>query len=594
MKKNHYFGVFIVIASALVFAGCPLDEDPLDVGVDGVTLNETGMALYVEDQAMLTASVFPENANNKAVKWSTSDPDIAVVENGLVTAVGAGNAVITVTTAEGGFKDTCSVEVLPIIHYSQYGAVGDGVTDDFDAIIKAHAAANASGAKVKADAGMTYYIGGSGSTAVIQTNTDWGNAGFIIDDTKASGNGSWLFRVESAQASVNILGKVSALTKNQAQVNLSPPLSAAALIVATDNTTTRYIRSGSNENPGAAQKDVFIIGENGSVDMSAPILWDFNNISALTAYPIDEKQLTVTGGRFTTKADTRPSSASTGYMNRGIQVRRSNTLIDGLKHEVEGEILEVRPYNGFLNIVYCANVTVQNTVLTGRRVYNGRGTYDISSDTVVNLNVIKCSQTNDITNNTWWGIFTSNYSKNIMFNNVSFSRFDAHQGVHNTTILNSELGHQGVSIIGSGVLRIENTRVYGQNFINLRNDYGSTWEGSVTIRNGILIPGDTYLNNARIFNTSNDGSWNYGYTCFFPETIVIDGFTVQGTAGQSAGVYMINAVAITSATNGYNFNNKKIYLSGLNIGLPYRWSGAAGSGTTPASGIMVFDGLPAQ
>ena len=55
------------------------------------------------------------------------------------------------------------------IYYSEYGASGDGVTDDFDAIISAHAAANEAGLKVRADAGATYYIGAARKTAQVQT-----------------------------------------------------------------------------------------------------------------------------------------------------------------------------------------------------------------------------------------------------------------------------------------------------------------------------------------------------------------------------------------------------------------------------------------
>ena len=42
--------------------------------------------------------------------------------------------------------------------YSAFGAKGDGVSDDFDAIIAAHAEANRTGKKVRADQGAVYYI----------------------------------------------------------------------------------------------------------------------------------------------------------------------------------------------------------------------------------------------------------------------------------------------------------------------------------------------------------------------------------------------------------------------------------------------------
>ncbi|MCL2519182.1 MAG: hypothetical protein FWF15_11520, partial [Oscillospiraceae bacterium] len=63
---------------------------------------------------------------------------------------------------------------MNIIYYSEYGAAGDGINDDFDAIIRAHEAANIANLKVCADSGAVYYIGASTKTAEIQTDTEWG------------------------------------------------------------------------------------------------------------------------------------------------------------------------------------------------------------------------------------------------------------------------------------------------------------------------------------------------------------------------------------------------------------------------------------
>jgi hypothetical protein len=70
-----------------------------------------------------------------------------------------------------------------IVKYSDFGAKGDGKTDDIDAIIAAHAYANEHNLKVKADEKAIYYIGGKDRTAIIQTDTDFGSASFIIDDS---------------------------------------------------------------------------------------------------------------------------------------------------------------------------------------------------------------------------------------------------------------------------------------------------------------------------------------------------------------------------------------------------------------------------
>ena len=71
-----------------------------------------------------------------------------------------------------------------VVRYSDFGAKGDGAVDDFAALAKAHAYANQNGLPVKADDGATYFIGGANRTIIIQTNTDFGTAKFIVDDTK--------------------------------------------------------------------------------------------------------------------------------------------------------------------------------------------------------------------------------------------------------------------------------------------------------------------------------------------------------------------------------------------------------------------------
>ena len=88
-----------------------IDPKPT-VAVTGVTLNKTELALFTGDSATLTAMVVPVTATDKSVTWSSSDNTVATVDNtGNVTAVGAGNATITVTTQDGGKTDTCTVTV---------------------------------------------------------------------------------------------------------------------------------------------------------------------------------------------------------------------------------------------------------------------------------------------------------------------------------------------------------------------------------------------------------------------------------------------------------------------------------------------------
>ena len=83
------------------------------VKVTSVTLNKYELNLSVGGEETLVATVEPEDATNKNVTWESNDTSIATVDgNGKVTAVAAGNAVITVVTEEDSdVKNTCNVIV---------------------------------------------------------------------------------------------------------------------------------------------------------------------------------------------------------------------------------------------------------------------------------------------------------------------------------------------------------------------------------------------------------------------------------------------------------------------------------------------------
>ena len=82
--------------------------------VTKVELNKTSLTLDVNESETLTAAITPDNATNQAVTWTSSDTAVATVENGVVTAVSAGEAIITVTTADGGKTDACKVTVTAV------------------------------------------------------------------------------------------------------------------------------------------------------------------------------------------------------------------------------------------------------------------------------------------------------------------------------------------------------------------------------------------------------------------------------------------------------------------------------------------------
>ena len=100
------------------------------IAVTGVTLAgcNPDTPLTIGQTRQLTATVLPENATNRVVAWSSSNSNIATVNNyGFVTAVTAGTATITATTADGGKIATCVVAIVACNIDNPAGVVINGI-----------------------------------------------------------------------------------------------------------------------------------------------------------------------------------------------------------------------------------------------------------------------------------------------------------------------------------------------------------------------------------------------------------------------------------------------------------------------------------
>jgi len=105
---------FVIAVAVMAGAGiisCKKKPEVKIIEVTGVQLDQTKVTVNVDSTFTLTATVLPADADNKAVTWSSSKPDVASVENGLITAKAKGSTSITVTTQDGNKTATCTVTV---------------------------------------------------------------------------------------------------------------------------------------------------------------------------------------------------------------------------------------------------------------------------------------------------------------------------------------------------------------------------------------------------------------------------------------------------------------------------------------------------
>lgn len=418
------------------------------------------------------------------------------------------------------------------VNYEDFGAVGDGVHDDMEAIIAAHKYANEHHMPVRTREDATYYIGPRSLTAYIETDVDWNTSRFTIDDTQvpASDREAPCFIVQSALTVDSFT--IPELSRDQQQLDIHP--SCDCVVTVYNDNIMHFIRYGLNQNQGEAATDTFILHKDGTID--GLIDWDYDVITRIDVHPLDETPLSIRGGVFTTMANHGESKYL--YYQRNITIHRSHVTVEGLIHYIAGEIHHGSPYGGFLKAERCAYLTLQNCHATGHKIYEtigaaGKpvmmGSYDILANRVVNVFIKNCDVHN-ITDRTRWGVIASNYCKNIVVEDCIFSRLDAHQGVSGQyTIRNSQMGWQGINAIGRGTIILENVTAYGNNLICFRPDYGSTWEGDVIIKNCRWIPACGQETRPMLFGLANNGMHYFGYPCHMPTHISIDGLIVEDT-----------------------------------------------------------------
>jgi hypothetical protein len=132
----------------------------------------------------------------------------------------------------------------------------------------------------------------------------------------------------------------------------------------------------------------------------------------------------------------------------------------------------------------------------------------------------------------------SSYAKNVAFEGCTLSRFDAHAGIYNARISDSNIVH--LTVVGGGELIVENTHVYNNLLLNSRTDYGNFWHGNVTFRNvtmhnsgTVTIVGCTWYDH------------DFGYPTSLPTNIVIDGLKL--TQNASVNIYSSAFLKLTGS-----------------------------------------------
>lgn len=459
------------------------------------------------------------------------------------------------------------------VSYSDFGAVGDGKTNDFWALRKAHAYANENGLPVMAERDKTYLItdtedeSGTARFIAIGTDTDWNDCTIIIDDTDIGfeegplkNYNRSIFRVDSPIPKIKIedeetLSKIGALKKTDTKINLKLGYSAMLVIYNSDHRV--YVRYGANANSGNPQHELLLVDGEGNIDPTTPIMHDYEKLTQIEVIATELPTLTVKNATVINKAS-RVNTISylpdgtrvknTKYFARNLTVARSNTVIRNVRNYVEGEFtpeeqangFDGPPYRGFFSASGANNVLIEDCVVSARRYFTP-GTYGFGATLVNNIVLKNCKQDNfylkDENGNSTginsmefhpltkkpisWGLGGTNFCKNMVYDGCEITRFDAHAGLCNGKIINSKVAY--INLIGYGEMLIENSRLELKDptMFQLRRDYGSTWEGTVIIKDCDLAPNEKVIPKDNVYICS--AYWanhDFGYKCHFPNLII--------------------------------------------------------------------------
>ena len=282
------------------------------------------------------------------------------------------------------------------------------------------------------------------------------------------------------------------------------------------------------------------------------------------------------------------------------------------------------PYAGFFSFADTYNSRAVDCNLTGRTVYyeakttSGTpipmGSYDLIIYSSTHVYIENVQQLNDINDTHYWGIMNSNRAKNLYFTDSSLSRFDAHEGFWNGTFTNTTFGRY-INVIGGGYLKITNcTRNVGTQFISMRSDYGSTFNGTIELKDCTMralkdyrysmssnpyYSGNTklYIINTSYSSTYNGSytpgdagsfpflKWDFGYTCYMPQYVILDNFKVEADPNIS-GTPAVSVYVFPNTSNNA-FQKPSSFVQEKDYTYSYTVDGVVYSGTQQ---VLLSDG----
>jgi len=490
------------------------------------------------------------------------------------------------------------------VRYEDFGAVGDGITNDFFAMKRAHEYANEKGKKVLGTNGKTYLISsttdenGICEGITVKTDTDFGGASIIIDDTRVSWSENGprdfmtnIFNVVSDYPYITLDNEALRLLNSERDENgfvirafdrenptkrLNLKLGYPAFLILFNKNYNMYVRWGYVDSKGYMQREIVVIDENGNLDPDTPFMFDYKEVTEVRIQRLDVKPISIGNAKIISRASRVNLNNVYHGIRRGFNIMRPHTRFYDVEHVITGEIPKYAPvyedenglsyvaegftyaqgkiydkngneysgtdvkaftghsYSGLYQFSDTHDLLVENVVFQSRTYYL-QGTYDILGSQANKIIFKNCSQNNffdsrfpdkKIPNmSLCWGVTGTNFCKNMDYISCKLTRYDAHCGVYNGKVIDSEMSV--LRLIGGGEFTVENTVFYNVSTapFQLRRDYGATFNGTLTIKNCKILDAKGTDVLCAIVEAPN-AHHDFGYVSHFPN-LRIDNLEIE-------------------------------------------------------------------
>ena len=295
------------------------------IPVASVSLNKTELTIEKGKSETLTSTVSPSDATDKTVSWKSSNTSVVTVDqNGRVTAVGAGSAVITVTTKDGSKTATCNVTVvIPVTSVSLNKTeltIEKGKSETLTAIVSPSDATDKTVSWKSSNTSVVTVDQNGRVTAV--------NAGSAVI-TVTTNDGS-----KTATCKVTVVIPVTSVSLNKTELTIEKGKSETLTATVSPSDATNKTVSWKSSNTSVATVDqngkVTAVGAGSAVitvttkDGSKTATCKVTVVIPVTSVSLNKTELTIEKGKSETlTATVNPSDAT----NKAVTWQSSNTAI---------------------------------------------------------------------------------------------------------------------------------------------------------------------------------------------------------------------------------------------------------------------------